>query len=103
MFAQLASPVPRYTSMVVHDYADDSFRMYSVEDHYRRDAGLQMSSAAPADVRSSFVTSQHLAIHSWFVYALTPLAILQGMSTLELPLRTRLTNAAARGLKERLR
>ena len=42
MFAQLASPVPRYTSMVVHDYADDSFRMYSVEDHYRRDAGLQM-------------------------------------------------------------
>jgi hypothetical protein len=82
--------------------AEEGEPTYSLEQHYQRYAMLKSPRGAPEEIVSGFVTAQHLAIYSWFVYPFSSAAELQALATLEHALRRRMSNNRARGLKERL-
>jgi hypothetical protein len=79
-----------------------SLRRYNLKQHYLRYASLGWPEDAPVEIVNGFVTAQHLAIYSWFVFPFSGAASLQALITLEHALRRRMGNAPARGLKSRI-
>ncbi|MGB7752987.1 MAG: hypothetical protein WCF88_15645 [Candidatus Acidiferrales bacterium] len=101
-FSELLIEDPRFSQMM-QLAAEEGEPRYSLERHYQRYAMLKSPRGAPEEIVNGFVTAQHLAIYSWFVYPFSSAAELQALVTLEHALRRRMSNEPARGLKQRLR
>jgi len=99
----LLNPDPRFAEMITFGGAAESLATYTLDHHYRRFALLSPPAGAPEEVVGSYVTAQHLAILSWFVFPLSSLAETQAYGCLELALRRRMNAAPARGLRARIK
>lgn len=101
-FSQLLEPDERFAQMMLFGEEEDSDVTYTFEDHYTRFALLAPPAKAPEEVVGSFVTSQHLAIASWWFFPFSVVAENQAYCALELALRRRMNASKTRGLAERI-
>src|SRR6267143_2221667 len=88
----LLVPDPRFAEIMVADGKYGGPTTYSLEDHYKRYSLLTWPTGAPEEIVSGFVTAQHLAVFSWFVYPFSSVAELPALITLEHDLRRRMSN-----------
>lgn len=77
---------PRYDLIVV---PDEQGRLRNVElaDHHADVAAMELSGFVPDEVRTIFDRARHAYLYAWFDYELTPLAVQQALSALEVALK----------------
>lgn len=96
-FSQILEPDPRMPLRAMVNRESGESRPRQIQDHYDQVAVVTLSESVPEEVWNAFVTAQHIAIYSWFAYALVPAAMFQTFAALELALKVRMKGKKSRG------
>lgn len=82
---------PVHSLFVMLDKKTGSLRPVVIDDHYSFISDINLTASAPKDIRSQFETSRNLLLYAWFVLRFIPVAELQAYASLELALKTRIS------------
>lgn len=100
--AEILEPDPRMPLRVMVNRQTGESRPRLIDNHYAEITAVDLTEYVPEEVRNAFVTAQHVALYSWYAYALVPVAMLHAFTALELALKVRIGLEKPKGLQQRL-